>query len=130
MPHITVKPFDTSLLKRGEYGETEVLFTAEDNFSNDELVGVVHGGESFLLHVKKNAEAWLLKYDKVTRPLNVNLVKQAITDVAEGLDLTLLQSNVTIHPTKVVRASAYEKTIEDFVDITFPFESVAIEGHL
>jgi len=127
MPHITVKPFDTSLLKKGKYGETEVLFIAEDNFSKDELVGVVHEEESFLLHTKKNTNSWLLKYDKVTRPLKVNLVKQAISDVAEGLNLELLQSNIAIHPTKVVKASKYEKNIEDFVDIKFPFDSVAIE---
>jgi tRNA (guanine-N7-)-methyltransferase len=127
MPHITVKPFDTSLLRKGNYEETEVLFTAEDNFSKDELIGVIHEEESFLLHVKKNSDSWLLKYDKVTRPLNVNLVKQAITDLAKGLSLELLQSNVTIHPTKVVSASKYEKNIEDFVDIKFPFDSVAIE---
>jgi len=127
MPHITVKPFDTSLLKKGKYGTTEVLFIAEDNFSKDELIGVVHEEESFLLHTKKNEEAWLLKYDKVTRPLKVNLVKQAITDIAKGLDLELLQSNVTIHLAKVVQASKYEKNIEDFVNIEFPLESVAIE---
>ena len=127
MPHITVKPFDTSLLKKGKYEETEVLFTAEDNFSKDELIGVIHEEESFLLHIKKNVDSWLLKYDKVTRPLKVNLVKQAISDLAKGLSLELLQSNVAIHPAKVVRASKYEKNIEDFVDIKFPFDSVAIE---
>ena len=127
MPHITVKPFDTSLLKKGKYGETEVLFKAEDSFSKDELIAVLHKGESFLLHTKKSESSWLLKYDKVTRPLKVNLVKQAIADLAEGLNLELLQSNVAIHPTRIVKSSAYEKNIEDFVDIEFPFDSVAIE---
>ena len=125
MPHITVKPFDTSLVKKGKYGETEVLFKAEDSFSKDELLGVLHNDESFLLHTKKNEKSWLLKYDKVTRPLKVNLVKQAITDLADGLELELLGSNVAIHPMREVKSSEYEKKIEDFVDIEFPFESVA-----
>ncbi len=127
MPHITVKPFDTSLLKQEKYGETEVLFKAQDSFSKDELIGVFHKNESFLLHIKKSENSWLLKYDKVTRPLKVNLVKQAITDLSEGLKLDILGSNVTIHHTREVKSSKYEKKIEDFVDIEFPFKSVAIE---
>ncbi len=127
MPHITVKPFDTSLVKEKKYGETEVLFRAKDSFSKDELLGVIHKDESFLLHIKKNENSWLLKYDKVTRPLKVNLVKQAITDLADGLELDILGSNVAIHPMREVKSSKYEKKIEDFVDIEFPFESVAIE---
>ncbi len=127
MPHITVKPFDTSLVKQGRYGETEVLFKAKDSFSEDELLGVLHKDESFLLHIKKSENSWLLKYDKVTRPLKVNLIKQAISDLADGLELEILGSNVAIHPMREVKASEYEKKIEDFVDIEFPFESVSIE---
>ena len=127
MPHITVKPFDTSLIKQGKYGETEVLFRAKDSFSKDELIGVFYKDESFLLHIKKSENSWLLKYDKVTRPLKVNLVKQAITDLADGLKLDILGSNVAINPMREVKSSKYEKKIEDFVDIEFLFESVAIE---
>jgi tRNA (guanine-N7-)-methyltransferase len=83
MPHITVKPFDTNAIKKGEYSKsTEVLFKAQDNFSSDELIGINHGDEDFLLCLKKNPASWLLKYDKVTRPLKVNLLKQAIADVS------------------------------------------------
>jgi len=127
MPHITVKPFNTSLIKKGKYGETELLFTAQDGFSEDELIGVVYENESFLLHLKKNPESWLLKYDKVTRPLKVNLVKQAISDLQQGFELEVLQSNVAIHPTKLRLSSEYEKTIEDFINVEFPFDSLAIE---
>ena len=128
MPHITVKPFDTSFIKQGKYSEkTEVLFKAEDNFSSDELIGVRHEGEDFLLHLKKNSESWLLKYDKVTRPLKVNLLKKAIADISEVLELDVLQSNIAIHPTKIPISNKYEKTIEDFINIEFPFSSVSIE---
>ncbi len=126
MPHITVKPFDTSLIQE-EYHNTKVLFIAQDNYSEDELIGVHLEDESFLLHIKKSPENWLLKYDKVTRPLNVNLVKQAIADISNGLKLEVLQSNITIHKNKPLLANAYEKSIEDFDNIVYPFESVAIE---
>jgi len=126
MPHVTVKPFETSLIKQ-EYNDTKVLFIAEDSHSKDELIAVHREDESFLLHIKKSSENWLLKYDKVTRPLKVNLVKQAIADISEGLKLDILQSNITIHANKPQLANAYEKNIEDFDNITYPFESVAIE---
>jgi len=127
MPHITVKPFDTSTIKKGIYNKTEVLFVANDTHSQDELIGVKHEDESFLLHLKKSDTSWLLKYDKVTRPLKVNLVKQAIADVSNTLDLELLQSNITVHATKIVLSNQYEKSIEDFNNIEFDFNSVSIE---
>jgi len=126
VPHITVKSFDTSLMER-EYRSTKVLFIAKDSYSEDELIAVHRENESFLLHIKKSSENWLLKYDKVTRPLKVNLVKQAISDISEGLKLDVLQSNITIHAKKALLANAYEKNIEDFDNIAYPFESIAIE---
>jgi len=127
MPHITVKKFDTSMIKKGVYGTTKVLFTAQDSFSDDELIAVNLENESFLLHLKKSENFWLLKYDKVTRPLKVNLLKKAIEDLSLGLELEVLQSNITIHPNKVVLSNEYEKNIEDFDNIKYPFESVSIE---
>ncbi len=127
MPHITVKPFNTSLVENKRYGDTEVLFKAKDSFSKDELLGVQHKDESFLLHIKKNKDSWLLKYDKVTRPLKVDLVKQAITDLADGLKLDILGSNIAIRSTREVKSSEFEKRVEDFEDVKFPFNSVAIE---
>ena len=128
MPHITVKPFDTACIKQGAYTQnTKVLFKAEDNFSSDELIGIRHEDEDFLLCLKKNSESWLLKYDKVTRPLKVNLLKQAIADVSKELELDVLQSNIAINPAKLTLSSQYEKKIEAFIDIKFPFASVSIE---
>ena len=127
MPHITVNSFDTSILKEGKYDSTEVLFFAKDTHSEDILIAVKHEDESFLLHLKKAKTTWLLKYDKVTRPLKVNLVKQAIADLSKAFNLDVLQSNITIHANRVVKPNIYEKSIKDFTDITFPFEEVAVE---
>ena len=133
MPHITVKPFETSVLKKGKYSETEILFIANDTHSDDELIAVHREDESFLLHLKKpktstkSENLWLLKYDKVTRPLKVNLVKQAIADVSNACELEVTQSNIAVHSAKVLTSSTYEKNIEDFSDIEFSFESVSIE---
>ncbi|NEW61036.1 tRNA (guanosine(46)-N7)-methyltransferase TrmB [Sulfurovum sp. bin170] len=120
MPHITVKPFDTSILKEGDYSQTKIVFRSQDLYSLDEMIGVEVDETKFLLHIKKSKESWLLKYDKVTRPLKVNLVKQAIGDISK--DLEIINSNITIHKSKVALGNSYEKRIEDFVDIEFPLE--------
>ena len=125
MPHITVKPFDSSIIKEDRYANTKVLFKSQDLDSDDEMIGVDVGNEKFLLHLKKSQKNWLLKYDKVTRPLNVSLVKQAIGDISIGLEI--LNSNIAIRKAQTKLASQYEKGIEDFIDIEFPFDSVSIE---
>jgi tRNA (guanine-N7-)-methyltransferase len=125
MPHVKVKPFDTSSLNVGEYSQTKLLFRSQDLNSTNEMIGVEVDETKFLLHIKKSKDNWLLKYDKITRPLKVNLVKQAIGDISKELEV--LNSNITIHKTKAGLANRYEKSIEDFIDIEFPFESVSIE---
>ena len=127
MPHITIESFDTSKVLLGDYGETKLLFVSQDLFSEDELVGVERDGETFLLQIKKAEESWLLKYDKVTRPLDVNIVKQAIADISEALNLKVINSNISINRSKTPLANEYEKGIEDFIDIEFTFESISIE---
>jgi len=127
MPHITVKPFDSSIIKEDKYANTKVLFKSQDLDSGDEMIGVEVENEKFLLHLKKSKKNWLLKYDKVTRPLNVSLVKQAIDDISTGLKLDILNSNIAIRKAQTKLANQYEKSIEDFIDIAFPLDSVSIE---
>jgi len=92
----------------------------------DELWGIVLEDEEFLLQVKYYDDEVLIKYDKVTRPLKVNLLKEALARVADELNLTILTSNIAQH--KEARyASAYEKKIEDFYDVAFPKEKVCVE---
>jgi len=127
MPHITVKPFDTSILKQKSYAKTKILFKSQDLSSSDELIGVEINNSIFLLHIKKAEKNWLLKYDKVTRPLDVNLVKEAISDISKELNLDVINSNIAINQTKTKLANKYEKSIEDFSNIKFPFENISIE---
>jgi len=116
MPHITVKPFESLIMKEDRYANTQLLFKSQDLNSSDEMIGVEVENEKFLLHLKKNPKNWLLKYDKVTRPLNVNLIKQAIGDISIGLKLEILNSNIAIRKAQTKLANQYEKTIKDFID--------------
>ncbi len=127
MPHITIKPFNTSMLKKRLYRDTKLLFKAIDLINSDEILAVEVKSSRFLLHIKKSKESWLLKYDKITRPLDVNLIKRAIDDISNELNLDILNSNITIHHNRAKIANRYEKSIEDFIDTEFPFKEVSIE---
>lgn len=127
MPHLKVSPFDTISVNQ-HLDESEVMtMRAKALNSKDELIGVEHGGEEFLLQLKPDGKETLLKYDKVTRPLKVNLLKEAIGKVAEELGLDVLSSNIAISNTKAQLSSEYFKKIEDFEEITFPKEKISVE---
>ena len=127
MPHLKVTPFDTSLLEQ-QLSESKIItFRAKALTSDDELLGVEHGGEEFLLQIKPDVKATLLKYDKVTRPLKVNLLKEALDKVSKELNLEILSSNIATSNTKSALSSEYFKKIEDFENITYPKEKISVE---
>ncbi len=126
MPHIKVKPFEKSIVDEAVAKSDLLTFRAKALNRGDELWGVVLEGREFLLQVKYYDDEVLIKYDKVTRPLKVNLLKEALGRVAKELGLDVIASNITQH--KETRfASEYEKQIEDFETIAFPFEKVCVE---
>jgi len=127
MPHIKVKKIDTEILNSIEEQSSIIKFCATSPNGADLLIGVEYKGEEFLIQLKHEAQLDMLKYDKVSRPLNVNLVKEALALLAEILDLDIVTSNIAISHTKPALSSKYFKKIKDFESIEFPFEQVAIE---
>jgi len=127
MPHIKVEPFVLEKIKEVIPHSEVMTFCARPLSGDDALIGIEMEGEEFLLHLKPDSRSFLLKYDKVTRPLKINLLKRALEKVAEELDLKIQSANITIHPAKAAFASAYEKKIEDFESIEFPKEKVCVE---
>ncbi len=127
MPHLKVTPFDISLLEQKLSKSKIITFRAKALKSDDELLGIEHGGEEFLLQLKPDKKATLLKYDKVTRPLKVNLLKEALDKVSKELDLEILSSNITTSNSKPALSSKYFKKIEDFENIVYPKEKISVE---
>ena len=127
MPHLKVSPFDTSDIENHLAQSDLMTFRAKSLTSSDELIGVELGGEEFLIQIKPDSDATLVKYDKVTRPLKVNLLKEALDRVAKELNLQVKSSNITIHNTKAALSSEYFKKIEDFENITYPKEKISVE---
>jgi len=127
MPHLKVTPFDTSTIESVLQQSNILTFRATSLTSDDEILGVELGGEEFLLQIKPDEKATLVKYDKVTRPLKVNILKEALDKVSKVLDLEIQSSNIAISNTKAALSSEYFKKIEDFEDITYPKEKISVE---
>jgi tRNA (guanine-N7-)-methyltransferase len=129
MPHIKVASFDTDMIyKYMKQNDSIIQFCAKSISSNDKIIGIEYDNKEFLLQIKSQGEKTLIKYDKVTRPMDVNILKKAIKKIADELNLDIIASNITIKPTKKVLGFEFEKKIEDFEDITeFPKSKVSIE---
>ena len=127
MPHLKVTPFDTSNLSEQIENSSIMKSVAKALTSDDLIIEVEHAGEEFLLQLKSDEKAYLLKYDKVTRPLKVNILKEALDIVSKELNLDILSSNIAMSNAKPALSSEYFKKIEDFEDITYPKEKVSVE---
>ena len=127
MPHLKVTPFEISIIEQKLAKSTMMTMVAKALKRDDILIGVEHAGEEFLLQLKPDEKAYLLKYDKVTRPLKVNLLKEALDIVSKELDLEILSSNIATSNAKPALSSEYFKKIEDFDNITYPKEKVSVE---
>ena len=127
MPHLKVRPFDAQRVSECLPQSQMMTLRAKSLTSEDEVIAVAHGGEEFLLQLKPDSKATLLKYDKVTRPLKVNLLKEALATVSDELGLDVLSSNIALSHSKPALSSKYFKKIEDFEEITFPKSKVSVE---
>ncbi|MEA1879765.1 MAG: tRNA (guanosine(46)-N7)-methyltransferase TrmB [Campylobacterota bacterium] len=127
MPHLKIKSFDTSVVAQRLEKSKLMTLHAKSLTSSDEIIGIEHLGEEFLLQIKADEKVSLLKYDKVTRPLKVNILKEALAKVSDELDLEILSSNIAISNTKAPLSSKYFKKIEDFDSIVYTKEKVSVE---
>jgi len=126
MPHIKVKPFNRDILDKHETFNRFVTFRAI--FEDEELWGVEYENNKFLLNLKVDSDGnYLLKYDKVTRPLKVDTLKASIAKIAQILELNILHSNITTIKTKAPLASEYQKEVKDFESIEFDKQEVMLE---
>ncbi|KIM12120.1 MAG: tRNA (guanine-N7)-methyltransferase [Sulfurovum sp. FS08-3] len=126
MPHIKTKPFNREILNYHQEFNDFITFRATDE--HEELWGICYEGVEFLLHLKIDSDGnYLLKYDKVTRPLKVELLKKSIAILADILKLEILSANIVSYKTKAPLASMYQKSIKDFENIEFGTQKVSLE---
>jgi len=130
MPHIKIKKLDTHERENIVHQSPLVSFIAQSPNRNESLLCVNYKNEEFLLTLKGETHADMLKYDKVTRPLQVSLLKEAIEMIATACGFEILTSNIQINSNKQIPSPKYLKKIQDFEDIKFEdfgFENVSME---
>lgn len=127
MPHIKTTPLTQNLLDNIVSKSSIIKFRADSFNGKDYLFGVEFGGEEFLLQLKRDEKLDMIKYDKVTRPLKVNLIKEALSILAKDLDLLIVHDNIAQSSNTPPLSSKYFKKIKDFEDMEFSFEKIAIE---
>jgi len=129
VPHIKVMPISKEELSSRAKKHSELIeFVAHSVSYPETLIGVNYQNEKFLLVYKYTDNEAMLKYEKITRPLKLSLLKEAIGKVANVLGFDILSSNiVNVRYKEPLFASKYFKKIEDFVDIKFEHKEIAIE---
>ncbi len=129
MPHIKVTPISKEELSSRAKNHSEIIeFVAHSDSYPETLIGINYQNEKFLLVYKYADNEAMLKYEKITRPLKLSLLKEAIGKVANVLEFDILSSNiVNVRHKEPLFASKYFKKIEDFIDIKFEHKEIAIE---
>ena len=127
MPHIKVKPFDTDMIEMHLEKDERFVFRALSQKNSDELLGLYYEGDAFVLQIKKREDAYLIKPDSISRPLDVNRIKRALALMTEILELTVLHSNIALSVNKPSLADRANKKIKDFENPEFSKEKIAIE---
>jgi len=127
MPHIKIKSLDKKTLESIVDNSSIIKFRANTSNSKDYLFGVELNNEKFLLQLKRDEHNDMFKYDKVTRPLKVNIIKEALKILAEELELDVIHNNINQSNSTPPLSSKYLKKIKDFEDIEFPYDEVSME---
>ena len=132
MPHIKVIPFPTSQLDRLIGHHPAFLFRAvahdpKGEGREGELLGMLFEKEAFVLEIHKRSDAYLIKPDKSTRPLDVNRIKRALALLSQVATLEVVHDNIALSPTKPPLAEAYDKRICDFEHFDAKGQEVVVE---
>lgn len=128
MPHIRTKfkPFDEVINSATKLDMVEFVAVEQDN--KEILIGVDYKNEKFLLVYRAIEFGALLKYEKITRPLKLVILKEALEKLCTELELDLIDSNIaTTRQKPPLFASKYYKRIESFSDIEFTHKKVSFE---
>jgi len=127
MPHIKIKSLNNSSLDTIVEKSSIVKFRADAQNGGDYLFGVHLNNEDFLLQLKRDKDCDMFKYDKVTRPLKVNIIKEALKSLADELSFDVIHNNINQSKSEPPLSSEYFKKIKEFENIEFNFDEVSIE---
>ena len=107
MPHILIQEQE---LNRDLNFKNSDVFTFKAKGEID-LIGVSLEGEEFLLAQREKNGNTLIKYDKITRSSNLNLLKEALEKFAKFSNANVIRSNIA--------QKSSEKIVKELRDIKF-----------
>jgi tRNA (guanine-N7-)-methyltransferase len=90
-------------------GEVEFLFKVDD------LIACKVENKTFFISVRKKGDKYLVKYDKITRPVS-SLLKKAYKEFVNLTDAEVITSNVEGIKDKIPNTQEYMMTINDKFD--------------
>ena len=122
MPHIKVKPFDTSIIKE----DSSIKFIAKSNFGNDTVLVYKNSKELFIDIIKKSKE-FLIKPNKVTKGSNIALIKDILEEFIKKYNLDVINSNINPKPNKPKSANEAFKGVEEFYNFKSNFKKIKLE---
>lgn len=128
MPHIRVKFKSYEEIADIAKNINMVDFVAIQDNNNELIFGINYKNEEFLLVYRKIEIGGLLKYEKISRPLKLATLKEALEKLCVELGFEVIDSNVaTTRQKPPLFASKYYKKIENFANVDFGYEKVSIE---
>ncbi len=123
MPHIKVAPFEISKLE-----ELEFIKAIAKSSQNKKIALVSKEKEEFILLIKEDLKSFIIKPDKVSRPVNIELIKKTLSEIITKLHLKTLNSNISTSSKKPQADEKYKKSIKDFINFNPKnFEGVELE---
>jgi len=123
MPHIKVARFDTSTLINLDF--VEFLGVSKRGIK---VVGVKSQKTISILIIKETEDEVIIKPDKISRPVDVEEIKETLFKIKNRLSLETRHSNITLSSKKPKAHEEYNKSIKDFIDFDAKgFDEVALE---
>jgi tRNA (guanine-N7-)-methyltransferase len=105
MPHLFIDKINEIKFPT-KSGDVEFLFKVDD------LVACKIEDKTFFISIRKKGDKYLLKYDKITRPIS-SLLKKAYKEFIKIADAKVISSNVEGIKDKISNTNEYLMTIND-----------------
>jgi len=123
MPHIKVKPFDSTILDKTS---SIVKFRAISE-DNKEIILVSNNNKRLFLDIIRRDKEVLIKPNKITKGSDIPFLKSVLNSVAKEFNLDIIHTNAIEKPFKPKIAHNYFKTIEDFYNFKSDFKKIKLE---
>ncbi|RUM57184.1 MAG: tRNA (guanosine(46)-N7)-methyltransferase TrmB, partial [Nautilia sp.] len=119
MPHLFIDKIIEDIKFPIKSGEVEFLFRVDD------LIACRVENKTFFISLRKKGDKYLLKYDKITRPVT-SLLKKVYKEFVKLTNANIIYSNIDGIKDKIPNVNKYMLTIND--DFKFDKELIVEIG--